>query len=448
LNSTNNRQDEYKNRLASLDNTNTFLHKLADTEHKALSSSLRDRLINSVNGRRARLNKEKENVEIGETNALLMHPSQFSIANPSSPGGIHAKRATRHRREVDELPGFNETHKRKRKNADDSGSPGPTRRAYDNGYNTPIWTSEQIIRSSSNSATPMYSIDKLFTEKELTMTYNTAAIAAHQYIVSHKADLNGANGTGSTDSNSGDGNEADNENENIDSPPGAATMERQPSHATRSTRGQGNYLISGAGIEVLSDLNNPANVARLSAQMPKMPPPLSQLAAKPYLKDAANAPLGLSYEDATRDIQRMSRSKTRNLEEGVGANLHDPELEDLELLRLAVGRQGGYAAWVAVEKTEEEKMLEKGRDKERDRVDKERGRGKEKVGGGRGMLSGGLGGLADGYDFEGGAMGMALGMGGVGMSRVNSGAGSEAGGVAMSRVGTQDGSSIGKRRRN
>src|SRR5436853_6705107 len=97
--------------------------KLAEEEHKALASTIRDRLINSVNGRKARLIKEKDDVlNIADSNAMLMHPSQFVVTNPSSPGGIQGKRATRHRRDLDEIPSFPENYKRKRKAADDIGS--------------------------------------------------------------------------------------------------------------------------------------------------------------------------------------------------------------------------------------------------------------------------------------------------------------------------------------
>src|SRR5438045_5718387 len=162
--------------------------KVAEGEHRALAATLRDRLLNNVNGRKARLNREKDDaLNISESNAMLLHPNQYVITNPSSPGGIHGKRTTRHRREVDEIPSFPENYKRKRKAADDIGSPLPTRRLLANGFDTPIWTSEQIARATNKGSNkPLYSLEKLFTERELHMTYTQAVVAAQMYIISHK----------------------------------------------------------------------------------------------------------------------------------------------------------------------------------------------------------------------------------------------------------------------
>jgi len=99
----------------------------ANREYRALSQTLRDRLINVIVSKKSRLNKEKEALEISDASALLLHPNQFSITNPSSPGGAHGKRATRQRREMEEMTFENK--KRKRIVNDDDGSPAPQRRA-------------------------------------------------------------------------------------------------------------------------------------------------------------------------------------------------------------------------------------------------------------------------------------------------------------------------------
>lgn len=374
--------------------------KLAEEEHKALSSTLRDRLINSVTGRKARLQKEKENLEIGDSNALLMHPNQFSMTNPSSPGGIHGKRATRHRRDVEDLPGFPDNHKRKRRAGDDAESPAPGRRLLDNGLNTPIWTPGELGKAGNRSGSPLYSIDKLFTEKELTMTYNTAAIAAHQYIVSHKAQVNGGGSpqNGSNNSNLGD-NEHDADNDDGAHPPDSPPMmERQISHATRSTRGglSLNNFTTGIGIDMIGDLSQPGNFSRISGQLPRMPPPLSVVMQKPYNKEMANSPMGVTIDEAIRDMNRIDQSKGINQHEGLGANLDAEELKDRLLLGAAVAQPGSYAAYVR-------------------RDDKPKGVARNLM-------------LGDGY-------------GGIAMSKTSSFGGSEAG-APMSRAGTHD-----KRRR-
>ena len=62
-----------------------------------MESTIRERLVQSLSHKRAKLMKEKEQLDIADTNALLLHPSQFSITNPSSPGGGQTSRKTRFR---------------------------------------------------------------------------------------------------------------------------------------------------------------------------------------------------------------------------------------------------------------------------------------------------------------------------------------------------------------
>ncbi|KAI9746022.1 MAG: hypothetical protein M1818_000703 [Claussenomyces sp. TS43310] len=397
--------NEYEKKIADLQNSNAFMIKLAEEEHKALSSTLRDRLINSVTGRKARLQKEKENLEIGDSNALLMHPNQFSMNNPASPGGIHGKRATRHRRDIEDLPSFADSHKRKRKAADDAESPAPSRRLLDNGFNTPIWTPGELGKATDRSGSPLYSIDKLFTEKELSMIYNTSAIAAHQYVVSHRAQVNGGGSSqhGSSQSNPGD-NEHDVDHEDgANAPNSPPMMERQISHATRSTRGGlglGNFS-TGIGIDVIGDLSQPGNFARVSAQLPKMPPPISSVMHKAYNKETANSPMGVSIDEAIRDMHHIDQSKELNAQAGLGTSLDADDVKDRLLLGAAVSQPGTYATFI-----------------------------RSDDGGGKGK------GTARQLLFE-------ETYGGVAMSKQSSMGGSE-GGVSMSRAGTQEG---GRRRR-
>src|ERR1700760_2780758 len=172
--------------MSELITAHAYRRKLAAGEHSALSSTLRDRLINSVTNKKNRLSRDRETVEIGDSNALLLHPSQYGLANPASPGGIHGKRATRYRREADDLTTFPESNKRKRKAGDSDESPAPTRQRLDNGTSTPLWFSEKREMTGQQIDSALYSIDKLFTEKELSMNYNTAALAAHQYMQRHQ----------------------------------------------------------------------------------------------------------------------------------------------------------------------------------------------------------------------------------------------------------------------
>ena len=59
-----------------------------------MTNTIRERLVQNLSSKRARLLKDKEQLDIADTNALLLHPSQFSITNPVSPGGGPTSRKT------------------------------------------------------------------------------------------------------------------------------------------------------------------------------------------------------------------------------------------------------------------------------------------------------------------------------------------------------------------
>lgn len=391
--------------------------KLAEEEHKALATTLRDRLINSVTGRKIKLNKEKDDIlNIGESNALLMHPNQYTVTNPSSPGGVHIKRATRHRRDIEDIPGFSESNKRKRKAVDDLGSPAPTRRHLENGFSTPIWNTEQVARAANKGTnSPLYSVDKLFTEKELAMTYNAAALAARTYVLTHSTEKNGSSNNDSDSASNDDegqkAGDADQENDAANSAPSAPLMDRQFSHATRSTRGAAGLGIgnisTAIGIDIVSDPNVPSNFTRMAAQIPKMPPLLPAVMVKPYIKETPNSPTGIGSDELALDLQSIERAQRINETTGMGRSLDF----DREMLAASVAEPGKYAAWLPSVKMDAAKVAAN-------------------------------------------AAGLAVtvaedSQGGVPMSKQSSMGGSEAGGVPMSRTGTGQGDGLmsGKRKR-
>lgn len=310
-----------------IDAHHVYKRKLAANEYKALAGTLRDRLINSVISKKARLSKDKEALEINNDNAYLLHPSQFGLANPSSPGGIHGKRATRHRREAEELPNFADSNKRKRKAQDSDESPAPSRQRLDNGTSTPVWHAEKHHNSALQFDSPLYSIEKLFIEKELSMTYNTAALAAYSYMVRPTQAAGDVESppNGKSDASSENGKAAaaatDPGAEDTDSPPGGVGMERQFSHATRSTRGT--YLQTGLGFEVFPDINYPGAMDALSKQIPKLPPMINSLGSRNFSSRTDNVATltGLNLEDANAEIDLIRRTRAFNDEKGIGANL-------------------------------------------------------------------------------------------------------------------------------
>lgn len=317
-------QHEYDRKSSEATNEHAYRIEVARREHKALSATLRDRLINSIASKKYRLGKEKEALDISDSSALLLHPNQFSLTNPASPGGPHGKRNTRLRREMEDLPGFADGKKRKRNgggNGDEDGSPAPTRRPLDTANTTPLWQGERL-RGLRKESGPIYSIDKLFTDKELAMTYNTAALAAHKHLLVRR-DNNGNILPSPEDSENGNGDGAD---EIEDEFAAATMMERQPSHTTRSTRGaqvmqQNFYDDKMLGIEGLTNFELPGNLDRMAAQEPKLPPLIHSQYSKAYVKSDSNTPTALSADDAAQDFLVMTVLKHYQKANGVGSNL-------------------------------------------------------------------------------------------------------------------------------
>ena len=139
-------------------------------ENRLLSENLRQRLVHSVNQKKAALLREKEKLDIADTNALLFHPNQFSINNSASPGGAQSNRKTRHARhrleaeELDPLGGLSNKRKRKAPVDLESGSPGPGGRETD--FAIPLKEANARLEAHQDP-TPIYSIDRLFSAREL-----------------------------------------------------------------------------------------------------------------------------------------------------------------------------------------------------------------------------------------------------------------------------------------
>ena len=204
--------------------------------------------------------KEKEHLDIADTNTLLLHPTHFSITNPSSPGGIQNGRKTRRQKgEAEGEPtngGYppDGINRRKRKGFDDdSGSPSRE------GIITPAERAK--AKQLAHQTAPLYSINTLFTEKELTFQTHQAHIATrHFFSVSHKDgnDTNGSNKRPRVDSDEeantvGSEEQESGQEENgdtVEAPEMGRTASQQTFHVTRSTRAGPGM----AGLNILSDL--------------------------------------------------------------------------------------------------------------------------------------------------------------------------------------------------
>jgi hypothetical protein len=315
-------------------------------------------LLNSVSAKKQRLNRDKDVLEIGESNAMMLHPSQFSISNPGSPGGIHGKRATRHRRDPEDLLNSTEPHRRKRKAHDSDESPAPKRLNTSAEWSTPsvldraaLWQGQQskqyLTKVQISSA--LYSVEKMFTEKELAMTYNNAALAAHAYMTRHTTDDldSPPNGSSESSGENGKGPTADTENDDPPSPPPG--MERQPSHATRSTRAPFSSNYMGMNVDLVTangGLYTPPNIQAIARQMPKMPPLINLMGTRTFTRNDPVVTLsGLSDQEAAAELALIKRARAHNDEHGYGRNLDD-DAGAKQLLKNASFPAAPYEHWI------------------------------------------------------------------------------------------------------
>ncbi|KAF7588480.1 hypothetical protein BBP40_005674 [Aspergillus hancockii] len=229
-----------------------FRVHFAEEEYNHLSATLRERLVQTISGKKTRLMREKEQLDIADTNALLLHPNQFSITNPASPGGIHGNRKTRHTRhrvDPEELGnGILAEHfnKRKRKAPeDDVGSP-----VREGGYINPAERAKAQVAQQQHA--PSYSIQSLFTEKELSAHANQAHVATvHFFSTSKRADQPSGAATNGNNTDAEDASGADGTEDNGTPTTDMARTASQNFHATRSTRTHGNHALNA--LSELSD---------------------------------------------------------------------------------------------------------------------------------------------------------------------------------------------------
>ena len=246
--------------------------------------------------------KEKEHLDIADTNTLLLHPSHFSITNPSSPGGAQngrKTRYTRHRVDAEELgnglaPDSN--NKRKRKAADDEqGSPSR------DGITTPAERAR--AKAYADQTAPLYSVNNLFTEKELSYQTHQAHIATrHYFSISHKDNApNGSSRRARLDNDDASSHTASEDEGSAHSDLEAPEMDRTASqtiHVTRSTRNTG----AMAGLNILSDL------AEKAVTRPVLP--YATLFNHQPKSGAILPPAGgLMQEEVDEDIQRIAEAK-------------------------------------------------------------------------------------------------------------------------------------------
>ncbi|KAI7347919.1 hypothetical protein KC320_g6935, partial [Hortaea werneckii] len=382
--------DHYHASLRSLESlTQHKLHQ-ASEEHAALSATIRQRLIASLTKKRQNLLRDKEQLDIADSNALLLHPSHFSINNPGSPGGTaQQNRKTRHLRHRAGSPapgdigadkgGEGNGGKKKRKAGameDETGngneSPAPPHQPFRlppppdalGGGRSPF----KDARDKSGYAqfeAPAYSLERIFTEKELAMATATAQHATYRYFHTPQAQKDtaterqtgsGSNGTAvpSVDGQEGilpdaattEGQQTGEDGttgahpttENVGTPPpsqptpapAAQEMERSTSHQvlTRGTA-RANPLAAlsdlAAAAATHSQGGGPSTLARENPFAPVIP---SYHAVSRSDKSFAGAPTpsGVGLVEGENDFEMMRRSGPHHVQpNGYHHAAMDPE---------------------------------------------------------------------------------------------------------------------------
>jgi hypothetical protein len=304
-------QNKHATSKNEIENSHYYKVQIAEEEHKHLAATIRERLVASIQQRTSRLKREKEQLDLSDSNAMLLHPNQFSIVNPASPGGPQAPRKTRrtgHKfgETAEEVAAAIE-NKRKRKlfEENDNDSPGTSARNAEVGVGSPFREAKARTLNAQFEA-PAYSLERLFTEKELHMaTIQATTAASHFFAKMRNADTGAQEATTNGHITNGNGANGDQASENgdmmdqdpdSDEIPGASDMVRQVSSNPHATRGA-----------TRSAFNPSAAIA--NGQMPFIYNPPFILDAKIFQKANAAAPTppALSAADVEQDLKLMLR---------------------------------------------------------------------------------------------------------------------------------------------
>ena len=290
--------------MQSLKTTHDHRILVAHEEHKLLSESIRSRLVQTLTTKRARLMREKEQLDISDSNSMLLHPTQFSIANPSSPGGPNHPRKTRHARHRIGDPDDPATQegKRKRKavfdeDRDLGGSPGPSSKNIEFGNGSPFRDAKAKTIHHQYEA-PAYSIDRLFSEKELALNMNTAQTAVRHFLIKLRTAENGTNGLDPSAYDSQDITMGS--ARNSPAPGGDSTDETELPHP--STRAHLRGHVHGMSTRTLPTVALPPLV---------LPVPFTNTSKVP----TAPPPQSLSNAEADEDLAIMSGTKPLSTDE-------------------------------------------------------------------------------------------------------------------------------------
>lgn len=298
--------NKHQNTRNEIDNAHFYKVQIAEEEHKLLAATIRERLMATIQTRTMRLKREKEQLDLSDSNAMLLHPNQFSIGHPQSPGGPQAPRKTRRTggHKFGDTEDMAQENKRKRKlfEADENDSPGNSGRNMELGVGSPFREAKARTMHTQFEASA-YSLERLFTEKELNMAMNQATTAASHFFAKMKTsdtaepttngNTNGTTANGDRTLDTGDDAPEDQDSDEL---PGASVeMGRQVSSNPHATRG------------ATRSTHPQLNLA--SGQIPALYNPPFILDAKIFQKPNASAPAPppLGASEIEQDLKLMLR---------------------------------------------------------------------------------------------------------------------------------------------
>lgn len=252
--------------------------------------------------------RDKEQLDIADSSALLLHPNQFSITNPSSPGGLQNPRKTRHARHQRDLDDMGNNSlmrdvldKRRRKAVEDEiDSPAPSGRVGDASSSTPLRDARSKMVYSQQEA-PLYSVERLFTEKELQMSTYQASIAASRYFASLRNQGSQPFARNGTNGDATDGEER---------PFTAADIgvEDESLVALATDRAANNSaFMRVTRHNALAEL---ASAAELAPPFPSRAIPVAFVNTSSKTPAAAQLPTGVKIADLETDMKIMTRPRT------------------------------------------------------------------------------------------------------------------------------------------
>ena len=326
---------------------------MAEREHERLLESLRHRLMSNVSQKIAALQREKEKLDIADTNALLHNPTQFSMNSVASPGAPQSNRKTRHTRhrlDAEDVEATTNNHnggnKRKRKapGENENGSPGPsTNREQEHIAGGP--NKDLQSRAGTVVVPAIPTLDRLFSDRELTTNLQQATFEVIQSQSAASKQNKKRKGNPSSSSLNADlllpGNTDPTEQEDStsvnqdslptfsgleaggDSAAASVGMDRTPSQLYHATRSAGRLQTSATPLNTLGELAGRQSGAELIGTFAR-----SNDKAKRDGDEYQRAP-PLSDQEASEDVRLMEAAIKREDEEEAGFEDDDEDDEGI-----------------------------------------------------------------------------------------------------------------------